>query len=435
MLRLITYPDDLVSVTGARCLDGSAGGLYFRPGSGVNASRLVIAIEGGGECRTLSDCNTWRGGSGPSSTNWPTTRAVASFSELSNSAEANPDFFSWAKVFLPYCSADMHSGQRHTPDASLGGYYFAGHNLIAAGVQLLANVSDFREPSHVLVTGSSAGGIGALLHADFFSRTWPRAIVKAAPSCGFFYAGVSSLSDWAANRTTPAQNLGFISEWDPYIDEGCANITGGDMAACTDAHLALPHIRTPLFLRENLFDTAKLANCGLNANGPLVPSQLDYLRTWGGWMRAQLDVLRGPNFSASGFFAPSCLNHGNNLDFATAPPIRGVTLQAALRSWFFGPGPPPRLVDDCGDELPCTQPGGGQCAHVQLDPLSAQCSARLRDDCPGLQGQGAQCDSCVRQHAADLRAHGCPEQGAPVFAWFCDGAQPPKGHHVCDLSV
>ena len=53
-----------------------------------------------------------------------------------------------------------------------------------------------------------------------------------------------------------------------------ADATGGDMSACTDAHRALPHIRTPLFLRENLFDTAKLANCGLDARGPLSPAQV-----------------------------------------------------------------------------------------------------------------------------------------------------------------
>jgi len=306
-LPLIRLPKRLVEQMGARCLDGSGGGFYYLPAaSATNASKLVIAIEGGGECRTAADCNAWRGGSGPSSSRWPSYRSFPRFSELSSSPYLNPDFHDWAKLFLPYCSADMHSGQRTTREPKLGGYFFAGHTLIAASLHHLANAPGYREPFTVLVTGSSAGGIGALLHADFISRHFANATVKASPACGFFYAGVSryitrshalepkttptadtfrsrplsrcvcvcvcSLRDWSSNVSTPKQHLGFIPEWAPYIDEGCAKATGGDMAACTDAHLALPHIQTPLFLRENLFDTAKLANCALFSRYSLLPS-------------------------------------------------------------------------------------------------------------------------------------------------------------------
>ena len=437
-LHRVLLPQVLADAAGAYCADGSVGGYYYLPaGSAANGSKLVVALEGGGECRTAADCVAWRGGSGPSSTSWPRFRSPNAFSELSSSADSNPDFHDWAKLFLPYCTADMHSGRRRTPDAALGGFHFAGHNLIVGSLQHLRNSSGV-EPTTVLVTGSSAGGIGALLHADFFSRWWSRASVKVSPACGFFYAGVSSVTDWEGNRTTPAANLGFIDAWKPYIDEGCAAATGGDVAACTDAHFALPHLRTPLFLRENLYDTAKLANCGLDARGPLSTEQERYLRAWGGWMRSQLLALTaaasGPHASAHGFFAPSCLDHGENLDWSTAPPVGGVALRDAMSTWFFGRGAPPRLVDDCG-ELPCTLPAGGRCDHVLTDPLGACCQAELRALCPGLEGGGAECDACVRAHSRALIGHGCPKQGAPVFAWWCDGGARPRGHHVCDLAI
>ena len=65
------------------------------------------------------------------------------------------------------------------------------------------------EPQSVLVTGSSAGGIGALLHADYFSRHFDNAIVKASPACGFFYAGVSSLRDWESKPRRSSISASF----------------------------------------------------------------------------------------------------------------------------------------------------------------------------------------------------------------------------------
>ena len=99
------------------------------------------------------------------------------------------------------------------------------------------------------------------------------------------------------------------------------------------------------------------------------------------------------------------------------PPVGGIGLRDAMREWFFRPNataakPPPRLVDDCG-ELPCTQPEGGRCVHLQADPLTARCQARLRADCPGLEAKGPQCEACLRDYASDLRQHGCPENPRP----------------------
>ena len=57
MLRLGEVGEGLVSPRGARCVGGSSGGLYLSPAtSAVNASRLVVYIEGGGECRTVRLC-------------------------------------------------------------------------------------------------------------------------------------------------------------------------------------------------------------------------------------------------------------------------------------------------------------------------------------------------------------------------------------------
>ena len=200
-LRLRHIDQDLVDTHGARCMDGSPGGLYFAAAtSTANRSRLVVFIEGGGECRTLLSCATWAWRAG-SSSNWPLTmrlpQAIPKIwpgSPMDPDVRANPDFHDWAKLSLPYCSGDMHSGTRTERDPKTG-WFFAGHALIVAALAQVSRSWPELQPTQVLLTGSSAGGIGALLHADVVAAHWPVASVKASPESGLFYAGVRSLPD------------------------------------------------------------------------------------------------------------------------------------------------------------------------------------------------------------------------------------------------
>ena len=119
-------------------------------------------------------------------------------------------------------------------------------------------------PSLVLLSGSSAGGIGVLLHADYFAAAWPAATVKAAPAAGFFYPAVSSERDFINGDATPARRLGplarpapprscsapqlraaspaslrrtagLAAEWAPYVSPRCAALYPGETATCAPA--------------------------------------------------------------------------------------------------------------------------------------------------------------------------------------------------------
>jgi hypothetical protein len=57
-MNRILLPNSLVTSIGARCMDGTAGGYYLTL-SHTNTTKYVIYIEGGGECRTKSDCQQW----------------------------------------------------------------------------------------------------------------------------------------------------------------------------------------------------------------------------------------------------------------------------------------------------------------------------------------------------------------------------------------
>lgn len=439
-LRL--FASDVVKSFGARTGDGSAGGYYFLKGKGEDASKYVVYLQGGGECRTLSDCHNWFRSGKADSSSWSSTKSLESSNVLDTDCTNNPDFCNWSKVFLPYVTADMWSGTRMDQCEELGGYYFSGHNILRAFVEDLKQHGDYVAPSHALITGSSAGGIGALTHTDFFADAWSSAVVKGAPECGFFYAGVSAKTDYGQGSETPASSLGFISEWAPYFSPACSDATGGNMSLCTDAHFLYPHVKSPLFIRENLFDTAKLGNCGFNAQSD---GDVEYLKAWGKWMKAQLAVVR--QSAKDGYFVASCLQHGGNFGFESSPVINGVNMRDALSNWYFEKGDRNKqyTTDDCGD-LPCTIATGAQsCPHYSPSPspsptpISDECKAQLQADCPNLKALGEECRDCVRQHAGDLRSHGCPQSGAPVFEYYCDATELQNtvggGHHVCDLSV
>lgn len=368
-LRLYPVDADLVAQHGARCMDGSPGGFYFAPAaSSVNASRLVIHLEGGGECRSARACATWAFHSG-SSIAWPSTkplpgalRNVWPGSPMDPSPSANPDFHDWAKLFLPYCSADLHAGTRKERSAALGGWFFSGHNLISGALAQLrrlppsvTNAGDTM--SHVLVTGSSAGGIGALLHADWFAGRWPRAVLKVSPEAGLFYPPVASVRDATRHRETSPSDMAMHDEWQPFLHQGCAGRHNGSIAVCSNAHRLLEHIEAPLFLRENLFDVAKLANCGLDVHAKLGSAAVAYLRHWGQVTRATIETRRARH--TDGFFAPSCLAHAANLRFSSSPMVGGVALIDAIHHWFFvaDGGSLQYAIDGCGD-LPCTNETG-----------------------------------------------------------------------------
>ena len=162
-------------------------------------------------------------------------------------------------------------------------------------------------------------------------------------------------------------------------------------------------------------------------------------------MRAQLAVIR--TSPKDGFFSGSCLEHGGNFGWVSSPVIDGVSMQSAMRNWYFelGDGTSQYIMDNCsvvdGSGLPCTVAGAGRCPHLSPSGgLSAKCMSELNHDCVGLQGKGEACGDCVRHHSKDLETHGCPAHFKPVYDGFCATIEPntniqSSGHHVCDLSV
>jgi hypothetical protein len=144
--------------------------------------------------------------------------------------------------------------------------HFRGFSILQASIDFLLAPGDafpsLSEATTVVISGSSAGGLTTLLHADYVAdrihAANPQAVVKAIPEVGFFIDGASI---WE-NRHIMTQVYTRISVF--------ANISTGDphqvnsdcMQAyplpqrwrCFMAQYTYPHVRTPLFLLNSRLD-------------------------------------------------------------------------------------------------------------------------------------------------------------------------------------
>jgi O-palmitoleoyl-L-serine hydrolase len=105
--------------SGAACLDGTAPGYYFEPGTGDGASKWLIYFMGGGLCigetmdETLEDCYTRSSSSMGSSLFMPPI--IPGMGIFDGDAANNPSFHSWNRVVIWYCDGTLHQGYLSTP--------------------------------------------------------------------------------------------------------------------------------------------------------------------------------------------------------------------------------------------------------------------------------------------------------------------------------
>jgi hypothetical protein len=165
----VDFPD-------SSCGDGSATGIGVNPG---DSSNVLVFMEGGGACWTYGNCFV------QSTLQFPPRFGSADFAlfsahsftgVLDRNEAANP-FRDWSLVYVPYCTGDVHAGDRVWPYTDPQGgahpFHHVGHRNVQAFLKRLA--ATFPDPPKLAVSGSSAGGFGAFANYDTFRSFWPSA--------------------------------------------------------------------------------------------------------------------------------------------------------------------------------------------------------------------------------------------------------------------
>ncbi|XP_053604453.1 palmitoleoyl-protein carboxylesterase NOTUM [Plodia interpunctella] len=323
------------------CNDGTPAGYYIRRGS--NTQHWVVYLEGGGYCWDTASCGSrWRRRPGlMSSSRWPRTRRAPAL--LSSDPNINPLWHKSNHVLLPYCSSDMWAGTRVNRRLNTT-FAFAGKYIVRS---VLSELIQHGLSGRLLLVGSSAGGAGVMLHADPARRMLRSHGIR-----------VASLADsgWFLDRPARAKRVSADTVaklghtlWKGTPPSSCVRKYPKEPWLCYFGYRLYPHIRTPLFVFQYLFDSAQLAAEGVRA--PRTRAQWDAVHATGSALRSSLKNVRAT-------FAPACLAHG-----ALARPewlainVSGISLPRAIKCWEqrLGTGgrntragcAPRRLIERC----------------------------------------------------------------------------------------
>jgi hypothetical protein len=151
-----------VPFTNAYCANGTTTGIGINPGDA--GGRLLIFLNGGGACWDENTCYGLQTASyissGYGASQFAGDAATLLQGSLFNRNDVANPFRNDSFVFVPYCTGDVHAGSR--PDAVWGTHptKHVGFQNVAA--YLLRLVPTFSGASRVILSGSSAGGFGAL---------------------------------------------------------------------------------------------------------------------------------------------------------------------------------------------------------------------------------------------------------------------------------
>jgi hypothetical protein len=170
-----------IDIEGAKSRDGTSAGFYYKHSKSGNKN-LLIFMPGGGACQDNFFCNmnppnkdfsltAESIGSGILNVLGPNDEPQDPNGERWKSGilkdDPNNPVKDWNMVYIPYVTGDVFAGAK--PNATVPGvdgtFQFVGRTNM---LKFLARiVPTFRDAPVVLLTGSSAGGLGALLTAPF----------------------------------------------------------------------------------------------------------------------------------------------------------------------------------------------------------------------------------------------------------------------------
>ncbi|XP_005111140.1 pectin acetylesterase 5 [Aplysia californica] len=173
--ELVTLPKSFAREKGAFCLDGSPPAYYYRPSPIISSNLWIIYLPGGGWCVSEEDCFQRSLTSLGSSHVAPTSLSMDGF--LSKNCNNNPDFCWWNVLIFHYCDGGSFLGnQSHNVDFKSRSLYMRGGRIFEALIEYLMSTTGLKDAEQIILSGTSAGGIGALIHTDLLRSRLPPSV-------------------------------------------------------------------------------------------------------------------------------------------------------------------------------------------------------------------------------------------------------------------
>ena len=109
----------------------------------------------------------------------------------------NPVTGGWNLIYVYYCDGGSFSGDATAPlNASGTPLWFRGRRILSEVLRALLATRGLARATDVLLSGGSAGGLSAFLHANYIGSMLPTTSTLAVvPLSGFFLAGPNAAGD------------------------------------------------------------------------------------------------------------------------------------------------------------------------------------------------------------------------------------------------
>ncbi len=179
------------------CSDGTEYKYFATAGK---QNKVVIDFQGGGACWDDYSCS--RGATGTYARNvaWMSTNTFATgdlnadgirdVGGIYDREHPQNPVKDWYHVYLPYCTGDVHWGNKTQTYTEIAGKNAGGDNIIQhKGFVNTAAVLDwvyenFEDPDTIFITGCSAGAYGSMMWTPHIAKHYPNAEIKLMADCG-----------------------------------------------------------------------------------------------------------------------------------------------------------------------------------------------------------------------------------------------------------
>ena len=442
---------------GGRCMDGSMAGYYIR--EGTDPSLFVIHLKGGGGCRDKEECDKRSTTTLGTSNVWSDTMRGTNF--LDQNCDDNPDFCKATAIHVKYCTSDSHRGTNDEPSEESFGYYFDGHLNFQAIIEKLIAEKGIGNASNVMLTGGSAGAIGALFNVDWLANRLSNATVKSVPLAGWYSPGAladdlpapyppSDYPNFAAgDKGNPIYDIIQAGESPVDVWKVKDSLPADCLAAyddevgwwiCASAHFAYKYIKSSIFMVHTQYDKNQIFSGNQAPQSPVNETELDtvkrYVQFWGNTTRESLQLVINDEYvtqkdHTDGVFAASCITHGTPWKVE----IDGQTYRELVHDWFFQNGnfdDKYKLIESCdpleGNEdyvIPCNE--ARACEYkIISDPDPCTCAAQLDlEGCLESFGPKTACISCASENSASLADAGCIDKFVTAICTYAQNNEIP----------
>ena len=209
----------LSSYAHAKCMDGTPAAYYVSSESKSDGAKFVVFTSRvAGRCVDAKACAAKITSSLGSSKYF--SEMLAGYQLASGDASENPLLFNWTRVFVPYCSQDLHSGRRTDASNVTFGYYFSGHLIFASIIDDLIKTRSLDKATDVVLSGGSAGGIGTWINVDCLAK---KVAILASP--GRRLQAFTTLPIRTTDRTTRVQPLQIFASLRGLPTLRCGSLT------------------------------------------------------------------------------------------------------------------------------------------------------------------------------------------------------------------